>query len=80
MLRDRYERDSAGARQLRLALLACAERRETIIAGDISPGLWDGFFHVPGCDCWLRGETPALVGLRKSDAGRRDYHADGYAP
>lgn len=38
-------------------------------------GLWDGFFASLGVTALLAA-TPALVG-RKSDAGRRDYHADG---
>ncbi|SUH21088.1 MFS family transport protein [Salmonella enterica subsp. enterica] len=39
-------------------------------------GLWDGFFASLGVTALLAA-TPALVGREKSDAGRRDYHADG---
>lgn len=81
VLADRYERkgDSAGARYLRYWLYWPVRERAaagTVIAGDISPWPVGRLFRVSGRDRVTGGDASAGR-KRKSDAGRRDYHADG---
>ncbi len=71
--------DSAGARYLRYWLYWPVRERAaagTIIAGDISPWPVGRLFRVSGRDRVTGGDASAGR-KRKSDAGRRDYHADG---
>ncbi|VDZ95352.1 Uncharacterised protein [Salmonella enterica subsp. enterica] len=71
--------DSAGARYLRYWLYWPVRERAaagTVIAGDISPWPVGRLFRVSGRDRVTGGDASAGR-KRKSDAGRRDYHADG---